>query len=116
MPEETGDHMEWQTISAISKQYHMSRTTVLSRIKYMDSEAQGRYKGVWIRFDDRRPALINVSAFEDVCHYWTWLNDRNLKKHVPPYEPKKIVVEKEAKINKDEIRGLIREVLHEALG
>ena len=76
-------------ISEICEMYHKSKTTVR---KYLEEiERDPRYKSAWIYLDDKQPRLVNVLVWEDYLHHKSWLEDKNLRKHLKPYNPWEIL-------------------------
>lgn len=114
----------WLTLTELANIYHMSKATVYERIRYIDSEENGRYRGARIRFDHRQPQMINRNVFEDACQNWVGLHDSNLKKHVKPYDPVLVAwqrgeAEGNFKVVKPDMRMImeaVKEVLREGLG
>ena len=72
-------------ISEIATEYHRSRQTIYSDLAYIEQEP--RYRGAWIYLHDGQPKMINRNVYEDYLHHKTWLKDRNLRKHLKPYDP-----------------------------
>ena len=75
----------YMTVSELADVYHKSPTTINTYLKEMQSDS--RYKGIWVLLDDSRPKMINRNAFEDYLHFRTYLKDRNLRKHLDPFDP-----------------------------
>ena len=71
----------------LADELQMSRKTVLERRKELQQETE-RY-GVTAVIDDEKTVLINLYAFLDFMKYRTQLKDKNMRKYVPPYDPKK---------------------------
>lgn len=75
-------------VSDIVAEYHRSKPTVYSDLKEIEKEP--RYKGFWIYLHDGRPKLVNRNIYEDYLHHKTWLEDRNLRKHLKPFDPAEV--------------------------
>lgn len=72
-------------ISELANIYHRSKQTIYKDMTIIEQEP--RYKGAWIYLHDGMPKMINKNVFEDYLHHKTWLEDRNLRKHLKPYDP-----------------------------
>ena len=103
--------------------YHRSPTTVNSYLAEIQSDS--RYKDNMILIEDSRPKLVNVNIFEDYLYNRTYLRDRNLRKHLDPFDPVKVAKQRGEsqgniveviKPDKAEIMEAVREVLRKGLG
>lgn len=71
----------------IAQEFHISKGTVVNRMKEIEQEIQkGRY-GAHSLIQDGNIVLINVLVFVDFLTYRQKLLDKNLRKHVPEYRP-----------------------------
>ena len=74
------------SIPELAEEYHKSKSTVRKYLDEIDTEA--RYKSAWIDLEPgARVRHINRNVWEDFLHYRTWLQDRNLRKHLRPFDP-----------------------------
>ena len=79
----------YMKISELCAEYHKSRTTVTNYMKEIDKEP--RYKDAWVDLEPGASTrLINRNVFEDYLHFRSWLVDRNLRKHLKPYDPAEV--------------------------
>ena len=113
-------------ISELCEEYHKSRTTVTNYVNEIDKEH--RYKDAWIYLEPGASTRqVNRNVFEDYLHYRAWLSDRNLRKHVPPFDPDVVVKQrgekapepnepKPQKLDKETVKTLLREILKEGIG
>ena len=111
------------TISELSKMYHRSPTTVNSYLAEIQSDS--RYKDNMILIEDSRPKLVNRNVFEDFLFNRTFLMDRNLRKHLDPFDPVKVAKQRGEsqgniveviKPDKAEIMEAVKAILREGLG
>ena len=65
----------------------ISLQTLKERAKEM--EQTGRYPKTAVS-NDGGFLYINVICYQDYCHWRTYLQDKNLSKHVPPFNPAEI--------------------------
>ena len=88
-------------------------------------QSDSRYKDNMILIEDSRPKLVNVNIFEDYLFNRTYLRDRNLRKHLDPFDPVKIArqrgelrgdIVEVIKPDNAEIMEAVREVLRKGLG
>lgn len=88
-------------------------------------QSDSRYKDNMILIEDSRPKLVNVNIFEDYLFNRTYLRDRNLRKHLDPFDPVKVAKQRgESQGNIVEvirpdmrmIMEAVKEVLREGLG
>lgn len=88
-------------------------------------QSDSRYKDNMILIEDSRPKLVNVNVFEDYLFNRTYLRDRNLRKHLDPFDPVKVAKQRgesqgntvEAiKPDKAEIMEAVKAILREGLG
>ena len=113
----------YMTVSELSKMYHRSPTTVNSYLAEIQSDS--RYKDNMILIEDSRPKLINRNIFEDYLFNRTYLRDRNLRKHLDPFDPVKVAKQRGEsqgniveviKPDKAEIMEAVKAILREGLG
>ena len=111
------------TVNELSKMYHRSPTTVNSYLAEIQNDS--RYKDNMILIEDSRPKLVNVNIFEDYLFNRTYLRDRNLRKHLDPFDPVKVAKQRGEsqgniveviKPDKAEIVEAVVEVLRKGLG
>lgn len=111
------------TINELAKMYHRSPTTVNSYLAEIQSDS--RYKDNMILIEDSRPKLVNRNVFEDFLFNRTFLRDRNLRKHLDPFDPVKIAKQRGEsqgniveviKPDKAEIMEAVKAILREGLG
>lgn len=111
------------TVSELSKMYHRSPTTVNSYLAEIQSDS--RYKDNMILIEDSRPKLINVNIFEDYLFNRTYLRNRNLRKHLDPFDPVMVArqrgesqgnIVEVIKPDKAEIVEAVKAILREGLG
>lgn len=111
------------TVSELSKMYHRSPTTVNSYLAEIQSDS--RYKDNMILIEDSRPKLVNVNIFEDYLFNRTYLRNRNLRKHLDPFDPVKVARQRGEsqgnifeviKPDKAEIMEAVKAILREGLG
>lgn len=88
-------------------------------------QSDSRYKDNMILIEDSRPKLINVNIFEDYLYNRTYLRDRNLRKHLDPFDPVRVArqrgesqgnIVEVIKPDKAEIMEAVVEVLRKGLG
>ena len=111
------------TINELAKMYHRSPTTVNSYLAEIQSDS--RYKDNMILIEDSRPKLVNVNIFEDYLFNRTYLRNRNLRKHLEPFDPVKVAKQRGEsqgniveviKPDKAEIVEAVKAILREGLG
>lgn len=110
------------TINELAKMYHRSPTTVNSYLAEIQSDS--RYKDNMILIEDSRPKLVNRNVFEDFLFNRTFLRDRNLRKHLDPFDPVKVArqrgesenIVEVIKPDKAEIMEAVKAILREGLG
>lgn len=111
------------TVNELSKMYHRSPTTVNSYLVEIQSDS--RYKNNMVLIEDSRPKLINVNIFEDYLYNRTYLRDRNLRKHLDPFDPVRVArqrgesqgnIVEVIKPDKAEIVEAVKAILREGLG
>jgi hypothetical protein len=111
------------TVNELSKMYHRSPTTVNSYLAEIQSDS--RYKDNMILIEDSRPKLVNVNIFEDYLFNRTYLRNRNLRKHLDPFDPVKVARQRGEsqgniieviKPDKAEIMEAVKAILREGLG
>ena len=88
-------------------------------------QSDSRYKDNMILIEDSRPKLVNRNVFEDFLFNRTFLRDRNLRKHLDPFDPVKIAKQRGEsqgniveviKPDKAEIMEAVKAILREGLG
>ena len=88
-------------------------------------QSDSRYKDNMILIEDSRPKLVNVNIFEDYLFNRTYLRDRNLRKHLDPFDPVKVAKQRGEsqgniveviKPDKAEIMEAVKAILREGLG
>ena len=108
----------------IAEEFSLTSKTVQSRLKELRS-MRDRY-GDHAVIDQTNLVLVYRPAFVDFMRNREKLRDKNMAKYVPAYDPKKIIRElamgewdcptaEEPKIDREEIKQLIREILIEGL-
>lgn len=111
------------TVNELSKMYHRSPTTVNSYLAEIQSDS--RYKNEMILIEDSRPKLVNRNVFEDYLVNRTFLMDRNLRKHLDPFDPVRVArqrgesqgnIVEVIKPDKAEIMEAVKAILREGLG
>lgn len=78
----------WLKISELATEYHRSKATIYSDLGQIEKEP--RYRGVWVYLHDGQPKMVNRNVYEDFLHYKTWLEDKNLRKHLKPFDPQEV--------------------------
>ena len=88
-------------------------------------QSDSRYKDNMILIEDSRPKLVNVNIFEDYLYNRTYLRDRNLRKHLDPFDPVRVAIQRGEsqgniveviKPDKAEIVEAVKAILREGLG
>ena len=88
-------------------------------------QSDSRYKDDMILIEDSRPKLVNRNVFEDFLFNRTFLRDRNLRKHLDPFDPVKVAKQRGEshgniveviKPDKAEIMEAVKAILREGLG
>ena len=88
-------------------------------------QSDSRYKDNMILIEDSRPKLVNVNIFEDYLFNRTYLRNRNLRKHLDPFDPVKVARQRGEsqgnifeviKPDKAEIMEAVKAILREGLG
>lgn len=77
------------SIAAISEQYSLPKSTVYDLVAKV--EKCDRYKKAWVELNSGRRKLINVLVLEDYMFYRDRLEDKNMSKTVPPYDPSEVI-------------------------
>lgn len=77
------------SIATISEQYHLPKSTVYDLVSKV--EQCDRYKKAWVELNSGRRKLINVLVLEDYMFYRDRLEDKNMSKTVPPYDPREVM-------------------------
>lgn len=72
-------------VSELSAEYHRSKPTVYNDLKVIEKDE--RYKGFWVYLQEEPTKMVNRNVYEDYLHYKAWLQDRNLRKHLQPFDP-----------------------------
>ena len=76
---------------ALAEEFGISVGTVHNRLKGLEKEIQeGRYNN-YALIRDGGLVLVNVLAFIDYLTYHQMLEDKNARKHTPPFKPDDIV-------------------------
>ena len=116
-------------VSRISEQYGLSKRTV--HRFFAEIEECDRYKKAWIKLNDCGTSLYSTLVLEDFLHYRTELQNRNLSKRLPPYDPEEVMRQRgekkssyrppvshaeQAPVDKDMIRKMMKEILLEGIG
>ena len=65
----------------IARTFHISLPTVYRRLEGLEKEIGKRYNHYAIADN-----LISLAVFADYYKYHKWLADKNLRKHVPPFD------------------------------
>ena len=80
----------YMTAGEMAKQLGVHKNTIYTRIKEIRKEMlSGRYDEFAI-LDSGGIIFVNYLVFVDYCKWKTRLDDRNLRKTVPPYNPTKV--------------------------
>ncbi len=87
MPRTTRDHT-YLKVSELATEYHRSKQTICSDLEQIEKDP--RYGSAWIYLHDGRPKMVNRNVYEDFLHYKTWLEDKNLRKHLKPFDPQEV--------------------------
>lgn len=72
-------------IAVIAEEYRLPKSTVYETVAKI--EKCDRYKKARIMLNGGRRKLINLLVLEDYMYYRDRLEDKNLSKSVPPYDP-----------------------------
>ena len=119
----------YKPVSIICEQYGLSKRTVYRF--YEEIEGTDRYKKARVKLNDCGTGLYNTLVLEDYLYYRTQLQNRNLKKLLPPYDPVEVLWQRGEKqpsgirrtaqveqpqIDKDMIRKMMKEILLEGIG
>lgn len=74
----------------LADEFHISKSTVFSRMKEIEKEIQsGRYSDYAI-INDGNIVLVNVLVFIDYMTYRRRLKEKNARKYVPEFNPSEI--------------------------
>ena len=84
-------------ISIISERYSLPKSTVYDLVAKV--EKCDRYKRAWVELNSGRRKLINVLVLEDYMYYRDRLEDKNMSKTVPPYDPREVMWQRGGKNN-----------------
>lgn len=80
----------YMTIGKLAEEFHCCTKTVERRIKGIEREIKnGRYDEYVILDGDKTP-LVNAYAYMDYEKYQKQLKDRNARKYVPPFNPRRL--------------------------
>ena len=119
----------YMPVSKICEQYGLSKRTVYRFFE--EIEGTDRYKKAWVKLNECGTSLYSTLVLEDYLHYRTELQNRNLKKLLPPYDPEEVLWQRGEKqsslirraaqveqpqVDKDMIRKLMKEILMEGIG
>lgn len=119
----------YMPVSKICEQYGLSKRTVYRFFE--EIEGTDRYKKAWVKLNECGTSLYSTLVLEDYLHYRTELQNRNLKKLLPPYDPEEVLWQRGGKqsslirraaqveqpqVDKDMIRKLMKEILLEGIG
>lgn len=75
-------------VSGIAESYHQSKSTVERNIHgILDTD---RYRGYRPVINDDGDRLVNVLIYEDYLCYKARLKERNLARHLPPFDPAEV--------------------------
>ena len=75
-------------VSGIAESYRQSKSTVGRILK--EIQESERYKDYRVIINDDGDRLVNVLAYEDYLFYRTQLKNRNLARHLPPFDPAEV--------------------------
>lgn len=81
----------YKTLEDLAEELGVTKVTIHTRRKELEQE-QERY-GDFAVIKDSGIVLINYLAFLDFLKYRSRLKEKNLRKHVPPYNPTKVAKE-----------------------
>lgn len=119
----------YMPVSKICEQYGLSKRTVYRFFE--EIEGTDRYKKAWVKLNECGTSLYSTLVLEDYLHYRTELQNRNLKKLLPPYDPEEVLWQRGEKqsslirraaqveqpqVDKDMIRKMMKEILMEGIG
>ena len=76
-------------VSKIAEHYSLPKSTVYDLVAKV--EKCDRYKRAWVELNSGRRKLINVLVLEDYMYYKDRLEDKNMSKTVPPYDPREVM-------------------------
>lgn len=85
----------------LAEMLDISKATIQQRIGEM--EASGRYDSYTV-IRDGQILLVNILSFLDWMKYRRYLQDKNLKKYVPEYNPQKVAESMGWKIDRVNLR------------
>lgn len=85
----------------LSEAFSLSRATIQNRVG--EIEASGRY-GNYAILRDGRILLVNALVFIDWLRYRRHWQDKNLRKHIPPFDAKQVAAQMGWKITKVSLR------------
>lgn len=119
------DIYQWP-MKKVSERLGMSSRSIGRFVK--EIKANPRYKRAWVTSNDCGDTLYNVLVLTDYLHYRAALQDRNLSRMIPPYDPEEVkwqlgenafsldLREHREPVDKDMIRKLMKEILLEGIG
>ena len=84
-------------VSKIAEHYSLPKSTVYDLVAKV--EKCDRYKRAWVELNSGRRKLINVLVLEDYMYYKDRLEDKNMSKTVPPYDPREVMWQRGGKNN-----------------
>lgn len=116
----------YRPVSKICEQYGLSKRTVYRMFE--EIEGTDRYKKARVKLNDCGTGLYNTLVLEDYLYYRTQLQNRNLRKLLPPYDPEEVLwqrgekqssiicrVPPEQQVDKDMIKQIMKEILLEGI-
>lgn len=75
-------------VSGVAESYHQSKSTVERNLKgILDAD---RYRGYRPVINEDGDRLVNVLIYEDYLCYKARLKERNLARHLPPFDPAEV--------------------------
>ena len=121
------DIYQWP-MKKVSERLGMSSRSIGRFVK--EIKANPRYKRAWVTSNDCGDTLYNVLVLTDYLHYRAALQDRNLSRMIPPYDPEEVKWQlgentfsldlrehrEQEPVDKDIIRKLMKEILLEGIG
>ena len=117
----------YRPVSKICEQYGLSKRTVYRMFE--EIEETDRYKKARVKLNDCGTGLYNTLVLEDYLYYRTKLQNRNLRKLLPPYDPEEVLWQRGEKqssiihrvppeqpqVDKDMIKQIMKEILLEGI-
>ncbi len=105
----------YMKVSELAKVYHRAKETIYKDLAFIEKDP--RYEGHWLYLHDGQPKMANRNIYEDYLHHRTWLHDRNLRKHLDPYDPVEVIRQRgevevvEAQVSEEKIREVVMKIL-----